>query len=667
MLLTRWARAVDRAAPDAWLTAWVAFWHDTLGAQREPPALGGVLGTLSEQGCRDVHLLELPRWRAAVLAHAEQATAPIDAGEYDARAAAVALGVLARAPADWISRQDAQRLAPRVWQLTTRLLPTAAETAEGQAHGAHVQRLLVRWWDLWAPSVPVPSAPLPAVLSWIGGMTAGPLSEAFQQACMDLLGAVLRHATDNAPGSLAALQRVAWQDGGALAARALATVLEYAVAHAPAWRAAAVDEVGDALALPPLLASLPTSGPTDPNLAWRLRAAVSSAQLAPPTVALRDEVLAELARALPAAATAPLASALFHGLMTLGTMDDAPRHVLVLVAAAHLPMSATGHDGVPALAKIMGQLSAPAYEHALQGLYAMLEASSARSDDDVAVLIRAVSLALQHGPLGTSKVAGHHLSALLLRVTALVTARPALVPAVVEAVGRVCQSRARLLRPFDVPRILAVLGLVVAPRDTPSPAVAVDADGVYSGVCTALHALVRQRKDLLMPCLPQLTDLLAQQGRLLSRLVRQHPGQATLREVSAQMPAWLDVLHAPLGVAAARAWARLLTELGAKTAVAHPVFKAARVDRPSATESIRKPMTKHAVHILVAYVRCVTMGPTTIPVALRQELQPGLFTICDLCGEYERDAALKNMLDASGQLIFKSLWRDYERQRYRGD
>ena len=77
-------------------------------------------------------------------------------------------------------------------------------------------------------------------------------------------------------------------------------------------------------------------------------------------------------------------------------------------------------------------------------------------------------------------------------------------------------------------------------------------------------------------------------------------------------------------------------------------------------------MAKHAIYILVAYVRCVTQSITTIAKPLRQELQPGLLVLFELVGEHERSAALKGMLDASGQVIFKALWSDWERQRYKG-
>ena len=77
-------------------------------------------------------------------------------------------------------------------------------------------------------------------------------------------------------------------------------------------------------------------------------------------------------------------------------------------------------------------------------------------------------------------------------------------------------------------------------------------------------------------------------------------------------------------------------------------------------------MSKHAVYMLVAYVRCVTQPATTIAVPLRRELEPGLFALCDMCGDFERDAALKGMLDASGQVVFKALWTEWEHQRYKG-
>ncbi|KAI6138800.1 hypothetical protein BKA82DRAFT_4231072 [Pisolithus tinctorius] len=42
---------------------------------------------------------------------------------------------------------------------------------------------------------------------------------------------------------------------------------------------------------------------------------------------------------------------------------------------------------------------------------------------------------------------------------------------------------------------------------------------------------------------------------------------------------------------------------------------------------------------------------------VRRELEPGLFSLCEMLGEYNRDVLMT---------LMKSLWREYEKQRYVG-
>ena len=137
------------------------------------------------------------------------------------------------------------------------------------------------------------------------------------------------------------------------------------------------------------------------------------------------------------------------------------------------------------------------------------------------------------------------------------------------------------------------------------------------------------------------------------------------RQIHASMPCWLNMVVSPLGLDAAQALRRVLSELAGKTSVIH-VSKKAKPHTPNMNETLAKSMTKHTVYILVAYARCVTMPHTTIAPNLRQEILPGLFALCDICGDFERDAALKSMLDASAQLVFKDIWRQWDAQRYKG-
>lgn len=55
-----------------------------------------------------------------------------------------------------------------------------------------------------------------------------------------------------------------------------------------------------------------------------------------------------------------------------------------------------------------------------------------------------------------------------------------------------------------------------------------------------------------------------------------------------------------------------------------------------------------------------------IPADIRRELQPGLFALCEMMGEQNRDAMMVAMSDAGGRTVMKTLWKEYEKQKYIG-
>ena len=50
----------------------------------------------------------------------------------------------------------------------------------------------------------------------------------------------------------------------------------------------------------------------------------------------------------------------------------------------------------------------------------------------------------------------------------------------------------------------------------------------------------------------------------------------------------------------------------------------------------------------------------------RRELEPGLFELCAMMGENGRDTLMAQSLDTGEKTLLKSLWKEYDRQRYIG-
>ena len=131
--------------------------------------------------------------------------------------------------------------------------------------------------------------------------------------------------------------------------------------------------------------------------------------------------------------------------------------------------------------------------------------------------------------------------------------------------------------------------------------------------------------------------------------------------VADTLPEWISQTG-PARVDDSRAIARLLTTLTTKTLV--------RTFAPSAAtqkaESLARPFSKHAGYVLRAYIEAVNDPLSVLPAEIRRELEPGLFALCDMMGENNRDSIMVTALDAGGKVVMKGIWREYEKQKYVG-
>lgn len=131
--------------------------------------------------------------------------------------------------------------------------------------------------------------------------------------------------------------------------------------------------------------------------------------------------------------------------------------------------------------------------------------------------------------------------------------------------------------------------------------------------------------------------------------------------ISDGLPAWIHIGE-PLGTEEAKALSRLLETLNSKT-----IVKSYSSSKDSSkAESLAKPFSKHSAFVLTAFIEAACDPLCVVPTNSRKELQPGLFALCDMLNEHDRDAMMLSCLDASGKVIMKSLWKDYEKQRYVG-
>ncbi|OSD05999.1 hypothetical protein PYCCODRAFT_1431820 [Trametes coccinea BRFM310] len=304
-------------------------------------------------------------------------------------------------------------------------------------------------------------------------------------------------------------------------------------------------------------------------------------------------------------------------------------------------------------------LSIEEFSTVLELIFDGLPLGRGLSVEDVVNLVRFAMTSLQHAPEGTSRIC-QSFTRKCLNLFAddehFVTNRE-LRGQVVEFVVRQCGDRPASLRVGDLPSLWSLLRSLLAGSSTHDQSTDI---AVYHGVVDILSALVRLRRDLVLNTLPHLGFVLRQLVFCL-RSLRPQLGGRQSRMVMDTLPRWIAPSQ-PLGAQESKALARLLTTLTTKTMIrVHGA--AAETQKP---ESLVRPFSKHAAYVLTAYVEAVNDPLCFVSSGVRRELQPGLFALCDMLGEHNRDAMMVSALDTGGKATMKALWKEYEKQRYVG-
>ena len=184
----------------------------------------------------------------------------------------------------------------------------------------------------------------------------------------------------------------------------------------------------------------------------------------------------------------------------------------------------------------------------------------------------------------------------------------------------------------------------------------------FNGIISVISALLRLRRDLLLTTLPQLNFVLRRLIMTLRRL-RPHLGGKQTRLVSDTLPSWVNPSE-PAHVEDSKAIARLLTILTTKTMIR--TYGSASSTEGQKAESLARPFSKHASYVLCAYIEALNDPLCVVRAEVRKELEPGLFALCEMMGENNRDAMMVASLDTGGKSVMKGIWREYEKQKYVG-
>ncbi|CDZ96344.1 Nucleolar 27S pre-rRNA processing, Urb2/Npa2, C-terminal [Phaffia rhodozyma] len=228
----------------------------------------------------------------------------------------------------------------------------------------------------------------------------------------------------------------------------------------------------------------------------------------------------------------------------------------------------------------------------------------------------------------------------------------------------VCSDKASHLQMPDVDQLLATLSRAVAPRPLGTASSSTTRHDLFRMVVSSLTDLVRHRRDLVSSAAVHLSALLSQLIGCF-QTVRSNLGGRQVRIVESTLPGWINSVDQPLNADDARCLARLLTSLTAKTIPRLNTRLASSASTKA--ESLAGPLSKHAPYLLLAYTRLLTDLNTTVPPLIRRELEPGVFAICGMVGEKDRDSVMVGGgLDGGGKGILKMVWNAWESSRYVG-
>lgn len=86
--------------------------------------------------------------------------------------------------------------------------------------------------------------------------------------------------------------------------------------------------------------------------------------------------------------------------------------------------------------------------------------------------------------------------------------------------------------------------------------------------------------------------------------------------------------------------------------------------------SLTGVLSKHAPFILLKYLGAVTDSKFAMSPAMRNELHAGILEVLGCLGKPEREAVMKAFLDTqqdAERTLLRSMWKDFDATRYKGD
>ncbi|KAJ7102157.1 Urb2/Npa2 family-domain-containing protein [Mycena belliarum] len=313
------------------------------------------------------------------------------------------------------------------------------------------------------------------------------------------------------------------------------------------------------------------------------------------------------------------------------------------------------HDRLPQLGVILATYVSLTRLISQDGL-----SDTAQSADDMPHLIHMAALLLSEHPAGTLK----HTQKFFTTCLNMFVGRDSftlgplpLRQEVLRLLRTQCSDNAASLRTLDIGCIWLLLSRFLTKSKEHDDKTCT---ALFHEIALTIGALIRLRRDLVSLTLPNLAFVLQQ---LIATIRRPRPqlGAKQTALVTDSLPLWVNSAY-PMRPEEGKALARLLETLTTKTTIR---TNSSTADAQQA-QSLARSFSKHAAYTLKAYIDAMNDPLCILSSELRKELRPGLFALCSMLNDHSRDAMMVSALDAGGKTIMKSLWTEYERQKYVG-
>ncbi|RDB29584.1 hypothetical protein Hypma_015277 [Hypsizygus marmoreus] len=347
----------------------------------------------------------------------------------------------------------------------------------------------------------------------------------------------------------------------------------------------------------------------------------------------------------------------YHGESRLSHLD--------LILAAYLSfsgsLSLTGCQQVDGhLSKTCKDLSVSEFTHVLEVISESLENTTSQSPEVCTRLVQLSAVLMREHPQGALKPM-QNFSSQLINVFAgwnwLIDGPVELRVQTLGFLVQHCAERPAVLRLLDIGNIWTLLSRFLAGSRAHDDCTTSD---ILHKIVAVISALVRLRRDLVVLTLPHLGCVL-RQLMMSFRSVRPHLGAKQTALVTDTQPRWINPKQ-PIGAEEAKALGRLLEALTVKSMVRNHTSST----ETQKAESLAKPLSKHSAFIIKAYIDAMNDPLCLLSSEIRKELQRGLYAVCSMVGDHNRDAMMVAALDAGGKSTMKTLWKEYEKQRYVG-